>query len=449
MHKDVATVDHTSTVDQHELIDRWLQTHPSAARRLARGSRVSPAAISHWRRGRRDLGIDDIAALESVLDTGGLLAKLLWASRTPAALPPRPVWEHNFEQTEIEPAFCWVRPATPGPHTIDVRWGVLGFSLRDLDLRADGVFLEGPMRINNPRLVVTVTPAGWVDFIDDAAPATLGMRVVQCSSRLLLSAAPNYYKHVIRTVMPRLLRRKPSDLDEFLGVGAPVATQLLADRSHGTWGQTVTAAPPTHQLPTDRVALTEARKGRGLAQAEVARQLSALLTVPISRDTLGRFERGHRPDEAWELLPAALDHLYGADGWLGQAALTKSRGGSIRFPFWWRGPIWLRAAAACNVKLTWPPYQQRLRFVQGGQVLWIRCADPGAPLEVAVEPDVELTVGLGRVRGAFDANEDWAPANESSLRRILDFGELVIEAISAKDRPSVRKMLLRPVSRRG
>ena len=163
---------------------------------------------------------------------------------------------------------------------------------------ADGVFLEGPIRINNPRLVVTVTPAGWVDFIDDAAPASLGLRVVQCASRLLLSAAPNYYKHVIRTVTPRLLRRTPSDLDE----------------------------------------------------------LSSLLTVPISRDTLGRFERGHRPDEAWELLPAALDHLYGADGWLGQATLTKSRSGSIRFPFWWRGPIWLRAAAACNVKLIWPPY---------------------------------------------------------------------------------------------
>jgi len=199
--------------------------------------------------------------------------------------------------------------------------------------------------------------------------------------------------------------------------------RAMPHRSPGPWPPV-----PDGNDTIDRNRFAVLRKARGLSLNQTVDRVAAETGVACSRDTLRRFETDQgRPFD--RSLPAALDHVLGAEGHLALTVLRSGHGpAAVAIPFFWHGPIWIALDSPgdeVTVELRWAKWA---RVLTGGPPLLLisHYADPSAPLRIVCEPVTEWTVGLGRPAGAVPINHGWTPVSVEAAQEALQSTQAAI-----------------------
>lgn len=400
-----------------QLLRAWRErcTDFRSAREVSTALGVTPAALSQWENDARPPGADIVARLDTLFGAGGCLSDLAAAMATPATLPPRREWQHNFPPPEGSSGWIWVRPTRSEEMSLS-----LGpFTMRH-HVPAEGCVYTVTGTITNPAAAVLLPTPGWADFGRGDVPAALGLPIVNAAdgaafrddsepiikviARQFLTAMPRQeVPEHLASLAPGLSRLDPQAVEDFLGPPQDY-TAVLPDP--------VTSS--TEAEPALDLALL--RKARGYSRAKASEAITGMLPRhPVSADQIESLERGHRPRVP--LLFPRLDLLYRLDGYLGPEPVPTRPHRSARtlvfeVPPFWVGPIWFRflgpADTTAPASIVIRPWAKRL-VVRSGSVATCRASVPSSPpFLVTFAPGWSVRVGIGRVEGAADINANWS-----------------------------------------
>ncbi len=208
------------------------------------------------------------------------------------------------------------------------------------------------------------------------------------------------------------------------------------------------------------------RQARGLSRARLAEEISALdPRRPVTKRQLELLEGGPPPTgdrtgegpttpangirgARTEFMLSRVDLVLAADGRVAVEQVIDSRGRtapdgwvSVRFPGWWRGPIWLQTFgptpdAVTVMDLRWG-YWRRHQQVRSASVFAARKpVEDGPDLKVSLAAGWWFVAGMGAVPQALDINRKWVPVSASAAASLL--GEAVWTARAAVERQSTR-----------
>lgn len=401
---------------------RWWRTEIIgwSQRQLADQLSVGTSTVSSWESNTRGITLD-LVTIDQQLGAGGVLAELLRAVGTPRGLPAGRTWTKVYPGTST-PVWMWVR-GSGASMRIAGEWGVVSFETT-ATLGANGLFVTVGGSVADSPVVVELSDPGWADFGRGTLPDGLpGARVVAAIDHVRPSSAHGPFLELFAgDLQDRLQRYDPAaDLDRPLPAEDPLATfadrytRATPHRPGGPWPPV-----PDGADGVNRRAFATLRKARGLSLSQTAAHLT-VAGVACSKDTLRRFEldQGEPFDRS---LPAALDHVLGAEGHLALTTIRSGQGaGLASLPPYWHAPIWIAAdspGGEVMVELRWARWARRL--VGASPLLLVsHYADPTAPLRIECDAAVSWTIGLGRPRGATPINHGWMPISLDAAHEAL------------------------------
>lgn len=382
---------------------------------------VGLSTVSSWENGTRGITFD-LDALDQRLEAGGVLAALCGAVGTARGLPAGRVWTKVFPGPST-PVWMWVR-GTGTTMRVEGEWGVVSFEAA-VALEPNGLFVTVGGSVAESPVVVELSTPGWADFGRGTLPDGLpDAQVLAAVDHVRPSSARGPFMELFTgDLEDRLQRYVPvADTAGPAPAGDPLAsfadryTRASPHRPGGPW-------PPVPEGTDeiDRRAFTRLRKARGLSLSQTAQRLAAATGVVCSKDTLRRFEldRGEPVDHS---LPAALDHVLGAEGHLALSTIRSGQGPAlVALPPYWHAPIWIAIDSPEDevaVELHWARWARRLV----GSPPWLlvsHFADPSAALRIDCDPATRWDIGLGRPRGAMPINHGWTPVSLDAAQEAL------------------------------
>jgi hypothetical protein len=437
---------------------------------------ASRGSLSGWETGARPVPIDRLRDIDECYGAGGTLVDLAMALGTPAALPARRTWTHNFSGSG-GPVWMWLRP-TPGAGKVvaTARWAAFAYDCAELcDDR--GIFGVAPASMPNPALWVELPEPGWVDFGEGVLPPQLGLRTIEAMSvARVVGDGHSPAGLVAPHIVDRFLDDAgfAADVLDFFGGGPDVVREVFS-ASEG-WGRiddlTASAAAGApgragQQFFTGRQ-YRQLRAGRGLSQPDAAELATELL--PDERDRRGRLQKvtvehirsieGDRSPRP-RYLRSRLDSVYRADGRTFVEAVAAEPGGPpfvFAFPRFWVGPVWFTFSCGDDrdaaVRIDSPPSYKRMRIADGVSVTCRRPALDSPPFVITCPAGWHVTGGMGLLDQAADINLGWhaepEPDREASVnplflgqfrRTLAEWDEFLVNAAAAgtrRDRRSCR-----------
>jgi transcriptional regulator with XRE-family HTH domain len=406
-------------------------SQPQVAERLA----VRPTALSNWENGARDISLDS-ATIDRALAADGVLAGLLWAFGTPEGLAAGRVWSKVFPGPS-RPVWMWVRSNEPGIR-IEGEWGVFRVE-GEFDIGPNGVFVTVGGSVSESPVVVQLSRPGWVDFgwgdlpmqvpgatvltaLDVAQPSTASGAFMDLFSHTMAEGFDKSRPREIRN----LARRSPLMVSSFFnGFSQPRPRPVT-----GPW-------PPVPDVvtPTSRLQYARLRSARNLSLVETTERLIAETGISVGKDTLRRFENGQGEPQD-RSLPAALDHVLGAEGHLAIAEVRSGQGpGTVHFPRYWAAPVWFAFDGPGNdgIELQWGAWRRRIESELPLLVI-SHYAEPQSPLRILTGRWTRWTAGVGRRPGAVPINHGWVPISmEEAQRAITDTEDAVLDAMRRRE----------------
>lgn len=408
---------------------------------------VSEAHLSmleNGQRGRRAAGTIGVIGLADDALRGGSVLEQLWrAAETPLALPASTDWHYNPLEAG-GPGWIWLRSAMSNPARVGLHWGVFQGTCV-VPPSDDGIFVSFPISVTNPAIEVRFHPGGgWADFGAGVIPAGVAKALeltILAPGELLEEHSPEQHpvdpsrdhswfeglNQIVRRLEPLLygVGIAWALIQPHISVMRPKQPMYALDgRKLGKIRQ---VGPRELLVSGDQLKMI--REARGLSRAAVARHVTlSMPAAPVSVETIDALEHESiRALNGTEQLVPRLDMLYGADGRLGiertypPAVLS---GHTIRFPTYWRGPIWLQANAANPdtdgwLDLTWGHWRRRQRVTSGVVVTTRKSELNQGSLRVQVPPGWSLTAGIGAVPTALDINRGWTPASSRAAVNLL------------------------------
>lgn len=408
-------------------------------RDLAAHLGVARTAVSNWERGARSASID-VDRLDAALAGDGALGGLAWAVGTPWGLPPARVWT-NVYRGPSSPVWMWIRAEAPRI-VVEAEWGLYGLEI-DGELPPNGRFITLGASIDESPLRVVLSQPGWVDFGRGSLPDEMPDAEVHDAIDIMKpsSAAGDPFNDLLSANLAASMER-PVRSSRGRG-GGPLGSlsNFLDDLAAGDRPNA-----GRHPLPEegrdaqDRSGYARLREARKLSLGDAVLRLAAQTGISIGKDTLRRFEAGTgRPSHP--LLPAALDHVLGANGHLALEAIRSGTGpGTVVFPDYWNAPIWLEfdretttsapAAAGAGgpvAELQWGGW----RRVVGG-ALPLAVISHGAPrtLRIDTAPTIRWSAGVGRRPGARPIDQGWLPTSvDATQEAISAYREALMDAV--------------------
>jgi transcriptional regulator with XRE-family HTH domain len=393
---------------------------------------VRANALSNWERGERTTSLD-VSELDKALKGEGVLEGLMWSYGTPEGLDPGRVWTKVFPG-ESRPVWLWLR-APVRRLVFEAEWGVARMET-ELELGPNGVFVTVGASLPDSPVVIHLPEPGWADFGYGALPRHIpGAPSIAAVTMLERSSAAGPVVDMLGTSLEAKLS---SGWRETVGLAeaAPGAVDSYAGR-----GRREPKVPRVWPVDiegidsVERQRFARLRAARGLSLAALSERLMRQTGLQVGRDTLRRFETDvgepHDP-----MLPVALDHALGAAGRLALLELRSGAGdGSVRFPGFWRGPIWLRfddTGGPRQVVLgrkTW----QREVAIDGPTSISAHWFDPTAPIRIRAPASTSWSVGVGRLAGALAANQGWVPSNvDVAKQAVTDIEDAFYSAVDRR-----------------
>jgi transcriptional regulator with XRE-family HTH domain len=446
------------------ILRAWREHAGLSSADLARAVPVERAAVSNWESGTRGrktaASIDIVEKISeglrlSSLHRAGLLT--LWqAAGSPAALPPRVEWSHNY-QPPSGPVWAWLRVRPGQTHVVAALWW--GEPLQghvDTDAPPDGVLIQFPTSVPNPPLQITLEQPGWVDFGRGSIPAEVADKIgvpLLKATDLVTDRIP--FEAPLPARDERLLRpwfRRARALAEDYGLKWSLVVPHLgyarSDRAPQALdgsGLEISAWPGTVDVDDDGLIISQLRMSpeqvhqlrdaRGLSRVGAAERVTRLDPLrPVSHKAIESLEASGRvPSESKVIM--RMDMVYGADGRLGVDRTFNSRSPvhgrarqhEIRFPSYWNGPVWLQVLGAAPgesglVELTWGLWRRRQRVRSGAVVTTRKAVIDGPPLRVRLPDGWDVVAGAGVMPTALDINRGWYPASISAAITLLREG---------------------------
>jgi len=406
-------------------------TQQQAADRL----NVRPNALSNWERGQRAISID-LDDLDAALDGQHMLADLLWARGTPEGLEPGRLWSWVFPG-ESRPVWMWIRSPEP-TLIIEAEWGVVRLE-EPLDLGPNGAFITVGASVSDSPVIVQLSTPGWVDFGSGDPPAEIpGAEVLQGLELMQRSSARGPLIDMFSSALRAKRESKQPEvieLDETARGGIDSYLERRERWIDGRW-----QPEPEGIEAVERARYGRLRQARGLSLANLAARLRRLTDLQVSRDTVWRFEtdigRPHAPQ-----LPVAIDHALGAGGRLTVVDVLTGHGeGSVSFPSYWVGPVWVAFAgddAAFPVKLILQRGQwHREVELDGPELVSAHWFDPSTPLRITAPSLIEWSVGVGRRAGATAIDLGWAPITVNEAQKaVTEIDEAIYGAMRTRSDP--------------
>ncbi len=401
-------------------IVRWWRTEvlglsqQQVAERLSVGS----TALSNWEHGTREISIG-FDQIDQALDGGGALTHLLGLVGTPRGLAPARVWSKVFPGPS-RPIWAWVR----SPETrlrVEGEWGVFRMDT-ETELGPNGLFLTSGGSLEGSPIVFLLSAPGWVDFGFGELPATPpGATVVEAMSLVQPSSATGVFMELFTADLRQRLKRYTTDAPASHGLNPGLLSTIVSGFAQPRESTGPAQWPPLPEgiETVNREGFARLRQARSLSLAQAAERLAVETDITASKDTLRRFE--HDQGEPHDrLLPAALDHVLRAEGHLALSEIRSGVGpGTVRFPLWWRAPVWLSIDGADDeTELQWGTWRRRIEG-DPPQLLICHHCDPTVSLRVAGGANVRWTVGVGRPLGAMPINHGWIPMSIDAAQRAL------------------------------
>ncbi|MGI9597834.1 MAG: helix-turn-helix domain-containing protein [Acidimicrobiales bacterium] len=410
---------------------RWWRTDVAglSQRQLAEELGVARTAVTNWERGSRMASID-ADRIDEAMKADGVLAGWLWSFDTPAALDPRLVWSTVYPGAS-SPVWMWVR-SPQASIGIQAEWGMYRFE-GDIELGENGLLVTVGVSIEASPVAVLLSGPGWVDFgRGEVPPNVAGAPVVDAVDMVMPSSASGVFTELLATniakqfedaELPEIARLRDEALkpDETFLKG--VAQPAKPDESDGGDGLSSDGSEDERGR-RDRARFTRMREARQLSLAETSQRLASMTTTTAGKDTLRRFEANigepHDP-----LLPAALDHVLGAEGHLALVEISSGSGtASVSVPRYWQGPVWIdfrttepdSFESGWIAELQWGNWH---RLIEGELPQLIVNHAALIPLRILAAPEIEWTAGLGRRPGAKPINHGWVPDSIDTTQQAL------------------------------
>lgn len=392
-------------------------TQQKAADRLD----VQPSALSNWERDKRHLSLD-LGLVDRALEGDGALAGLLWAHGTSEGLDPGHLWTHVFPG-DSGPVWVWIRSDVP-ILALEAEWGVTRIETM-LELGENGAFVTVGASVPDSPVVIYLSEPGWADFGSGELPPEIpGAPVLSAVRMFERSSADGAFMELFRTNM---MAKLTSRSDEVVQLAEEVPTSVASYVSG--INRRIPGEQPTRSWPpqpegidaVDRRRFARLREARGISLPRLSARLAEVAGIDVGRDTLRRFETGvgepHDP-----MLPVALDHVLGADGRLAMLQIRSGRGsGAVRFPRYWRGPVWLQLDAphtGAAVVLRRGNWQRNLP-TGGNDLVSVHWFDPDVPVRIHADPSVAWSVGIGRRAAAEPIDQNWEPITADVAQQAL------------------------------
>jgi transcriptional regulator with XRE-family HTH domain len=416
-------------------IIRWWRTdvlglsQQQVAGRLA----VRPTALSNWELGARAISVD-IEQIDKALEADGVLAGLLWGLRTPKGLEPQFVWAHTFAGPSM-PVWAWLRSEVPRIR-VEAEWGVFRVDT-ELDVGPNGVFLTVGGSVSESPVVIRSLSPCWIDYGRGEMPTEVpGATVIAAFDIATASSARGLFMDLFKAQMESRFsgshHREVANLER----AAPHRVGAFFERYNSSRQPVPAPWPPLSPGAADieRQRFAALRQARELSLAETADRLAATTDVRVSRDTLRRFENNTGAPHD-RLLPVALDHVLGGQGYLAPSEIRAGRGhGMVRFPPYWQAPVWFSFTGPPDApppELHWGAWKRRLT---GGLPLLVisHYAEAVHPLRIVADDRISWTAGVGYRYGAVPINHDWVPISVDATNKALsETREAVVDAMRA------------------
>ncbi|MBX6751188.1 MAG: helix-turn-helix transcriptional regulator [Micromonosporaceae bacterium] len=426
------------------ILRTWREYAGCSAAQVARALNVAPSAVTNWEkgdRGRRPAAFVDIveryaAALGLGAHESKALVGLWRAARSPAVIPARTEWAHNYAASP-GPVWAWIRTRSrPGRVSGAVQWDPFQSRI-DVPSSAGGLIIQAPTSVPNPPFVIVLNEPGWTDFGEGHVPEEIATSLGITYLRAGTFIGPPMVWGDWSPLSDSDLRALTPSIKEGAQLAARLGLRWVLGRNrsprHARDGGEVDAGRcpgptavdelgPVSQLLISPAKAQEIRQSRGLSRAVAAALASRLEPQnPVTDKMIERLEdTGRIPSPPRTL--ARLDMVYGMDGWFGVDRTFHSDTHGVRsdgivrigFAGYWRGPVWVQVRnenplAVCTVELTWGPWRRRQRMPSGGVLTTRKATTDAPPLCVRVPPGWRVVAGLGAIPTALDVNQGWYP----------------------------------------
>ncbi len=423
---------------------RWWRTEIAdvSQREVADRLGVARTAVTNWETGSRMASID-AERIDEVLGADGVLAGWLWSFGTPVGLQQRRIWSNTF-RGESTPVWMWIR--SPSPRlVVEAEWGMYRFE-GELDLGDNGLLVTVGVSIEESPVVVQLSEPGWIDFGRGDIPDHVeGAPVVDALDMVMPSSANGDFTELLSTnLVARFGQERPPQISSLSAQDLkPVETLIErldrpgSERSRqpapalpGSWPELNEGVDEAEE----RSKYTRLREARRLSLAETSHRLAVMTTTRAGKDTLRRFE-ANVGDPHDPLLPVALDHVLGANGYLALAEIASGHGSAaVQIPPYWNAPVWITFTAARDnlgprpvAELHWGKWR---RLINGRLPLLVINHAALVPLRIVADTDIHWTTGVGRRVGAMPINHGWTPDSIDTTQQALStYQEVLFDAV--------------------
>ena len=422
---------------------RWWRTDIAglSQRELADRLGVARTAVTNWEKGSRMASID-AERIDDVLAAGGVLTGWLWSFGTPEGLQPRRIWSNAFRGGST-PVWMWIR--SPARRlVVEAEWGMYRLE-GELDLGDNGLLITVGVSIEESPVVVQLSEPGWIDFGRGDIPDHVeGAPVVDALDMVMPSTADGDFTELLSTNLvmrfgqerpPQIASLSEQDLKpvesliERLDQPDPPRSRRRSPALPGSW-------PELHEGVDDdeRSKYTRLREARRLSLAETSHRLAAMTTTTAGKDTLRRYE-ANIGDPHDPLLPVALDHVLGANGYLALVQIASGEGtAAVNLPPYWNAPVWITFATERGnlgprrvAELQWGKWR---RPIDGRLPLLVVNHAPLVPLRIVADTDIRWAAGVGRRIGATPINHGWIPDSIDTTQQALStYQEVLFDAV--------------------
>lgn len=406
-------------------------------KQLAERFGVGRTTVTNWERGTRLTPLD-LRRFDEVL------SGLLWALEAPAGLEPHRVWTNVYPGAS-GPVWMWIR--SPAQRLkVTAEWGMYAVEM-DGPLPPNGRFVTLGASVEDAALMAVLSSPGWIEFGRGVLPDEIpGAEVIDAFDILRPGSASSSPFHDI--LSSGLAARFVSDdgTDKLGQAFEPVVT-FLDDLGRGDQDPSPTPIPSSGIEKIDRSRFIALREARRLSLGELAGRLEDHAGVAVGKDTLRRFELG-TGDPHDPLLPAALDQVLGANGYLAVVKLRSGNGpGTVKFPNFWNAPVWLQFDRPTDhdhgvvAELEWDGWHRQLLAdcpaIDSNQSPVsspsVAVAIHGAPRSIRIQAGTSWAAGVGRLAGAVPIDHGWLPTSlDGTQRAISNYEQALIDAVQRR-----------------
>lgn len=445
----------------------WRERRGWSEERLANVTGFSKATISNWENGKNAPTLEKLIEHDKHLRADGALIDLVRALAHPSSKvrSPRSRWWVNFEPPG-GPVWIWARnPAHAQVQIVAFRWGHFSGSF---EVPSEGVFVECPISVANPPLILTFSREGWLDYGRGTIPSSFNLKVLDGLNQVQRIDVRDATAQFFRTEISRLLGRDSlveGHLKRFVAKRIDLIEQLMLPSGMGAESLELTSARAANPDPTSvarnpprapaepLVRLTGGSYGQIRAEQMISREGAAravsemLVSSPVTGKQIKSFEQDHEPREVVGLR-ARLDRLYRLDG-VSVCEEVKTQlvenVWRIAIPSYWRGPVWIRLEddGAERANPAWIESHGWRRDITAGDDLVFSFRSPsGDPgFTAAVPPGWRVWAGIGVVESAIDVNDSWVPINDFIMRRMFDAFGPVYPVLFGRSLADVRRLV--------